>query len=249
MSIIRPAAVCSPEWEPDSLLADSFRATLSSILFTTGPSPKPRIMIVTSAVSGEGKTTVTRYLAMALAETRQRVLLIDADLRKPRVHDMFSLPLDPGLSNILQQGTNLDLSRCLHKTDVAGLSVIPAGSTATGLIDILYSSEWPRLLLRLRSEFDTILIDSPPMLQMPEARVLGRLADGVILVVRANSTLRESAAAAWRRLMQDRISVIGTVLNDWNPKYRSYYRYNYQANSPRSSKLSPERVTGKGNER
>jgi capsular exopolysaccharide synthesis family protein len=228
LSLGRCGSHAASEWKADSLLADSFRATLASILFSAGATSRAGVMIVTSAVSGEGKTTVAQFLALALAETRQKILLIDSDLRRPRIHQLFGVPLEPGLSNILADGAGVDLTACLAATDVPGLSVIAAGSTATGLVDILYSPAWPKLLLRLRSEFDTVLIDSPPILQLPEARILGRLSDGVVLVVRANSTFRQSAIAAWARLMGDDIPVVGTILNDWNPKYRPYYGYNYR---------------------
>jgi succinoglycan biosynthesis transport protein ExoP len=217
-----------PKWSSNSLLADSFRTALASILFTRAPNYRPRVIVVTSAVSGEGKTMVSSYLAVALAEAGQKVVVIDSDLRKPRLQAMFDIPQSPGLGNMLTRGPDVDVKDYLVQTGMPGLFVLPAGASTTGLTDVLYSSIWPKLLLRLRSEFDTVVIDSPPMLNMPEARILGRLSDGIILVVRANSTLRDSALAAWQRLVHDNVPVLGTILNDWRPN-RSYkgYRYGY----------------------
>jgi capsular exopolysaccharide synthesis family protein len=216
-----------------SMVGESFRAALTSILFTGKNGDQPRVIVLTSPGPKEGKTTVASNLGLALAEIHRKVLLIDADLRKPRLHEIFKLPNDWGLSDLLQGKE----SNPFHKSLVTGtgygeLYLIPAGSPTQQAGSLVHSPKMAELLAGLRQEFDTILIDTPPMLTMVDARVLGRLADGVILVVRSRQTTREMAQAAAQRFAEDGTPVLGTILNDWNPKataggYYGYYRGYY----------------------
>jgi polysaccharide biosynthesis transport protein len=217
-----------------SIMADSFRTTLTSILFSSQAEQRPRVLVVTSANPGEGKTTIITNLAIALAEVSQRVLLIDGDLRKPRVHDIFELPNDTGFADLLrnsQAAHDGSAADCIHQTPVPGLSVLPSGRCQVAATNLLYSRHLPELLERFASEFDMILIDAPPMLQIPDARVLGRMADAVVMVVRANKTTRDAAQAVRQRLAEDGTPLLGTILNDWNPKsstsdhYGKYEKY------------------------
>jgi polysaccharide biosynthesis transport protein len=123
-------------------------------------------------------------------------------------------------------------------TSIAGLHVIPAGPPAANFVDLLYSPRWVPLLEELRHQFDAILIDTPPLLALPDARILGRLADGVVLVIRANSTLREHALAARTTLDKDGIPLLGTILNDWKPSASSYGYY-YDAGYAAHQRGSP----------
>jgi len=226
-----------------SLLAESFRTALTSILFgaafNRGPGAKEpggRVLVVTSIDVLEGKTTILTNLGIAAAERNQRVLLIDADLRRPRVHALVNIPNRWGLADMLQgrrdqpsiiEETPLkDLTR---RTGIPNLWVLPAGSIDAAIVSsLLYSSDLPILLQRFRREFDLILIDTPPMMLYADARVLGRMSDGVVLVVRANTKSREELAAAHLKLVQDQIPVVGTILNDWKmdpSQTRAYGRY------------------------
>ena len=211
-----------------SLLAESFRATLTSILFSGQNGDRPRVIVLTSPSPEEGKTTAVSNLGIALAEINQRVLLIDGDLRKPRLAEIFSLPNQWGLADLLRKTQPVDglpIEAAALQTAIPGLFILPSGPEALGATNLLYSPRMPELLHRLRQKFDTILIDSPPMLQIPDARVLGRLADAVILVIRASLTTRDSAQAARQRFSEDGTPVLGTILNDWNPKRSPAYGY------------------------
>lgn len=221
-----------------SLLAESFRATLTSILFLEQNGKNSQVIVMTSPNPSEGKTTIVSNLGLAMAETHRRVLIVDADLRKPRLHEIFDLDNKWGLSNLLQQEEpveEFDRDTLGHKTEIPGLWVLPSGSETASVSDLLYSVRLPELIQRFRLEFDAVLIDTPPMLQMFDARVLGRLADGVILVIRAGQTTRDIALTATHRFGEDGTPVLGTILNDWNPKntsgygyenyYKSYYHY------------------------
>lgn len=221
-------------------LAESFRAALTSILFSRREGRRHGVLVVTSPNPGDGKTTVATNLAIALAETGQRVLLIDADMRKPRIHSLFGLANDKGLTTILQGATESSqrlsdresLALC-QATPIPGLCVLPSGPIVTGSTNLLHAKHLPACLQTLAEFFDMVLLDSPPMLTIPDARLLGKMASAVVLVVRAQSTTRDAAIAARLRLQEDGIEILGTIMNDWNPKrsrsgYYGYYDGYYQ---------------------
>jgi polysaccharide biosynthesis transport protein len=218
-----------------SLLAESFRATLASILFSAQNGNRPRVLVLTSCSPMEGKTTIVSNLGIALAEINHRVLLIDADMRKPRLHDVYSQLNSWGLSDLLRERNPIEeypLDILVRETEIPGLYMLPSGEGARRISNLLYSARLPELLSRFRREFDTILIDTPPMLQISDARVLGRLADGIILVIFANHTTRDSAVTAVQRFREDGTPILGTILNHWDPRkstdygyYNGYYRY------------------------
>jgi capsular exopolysaccharide synthesis family protein len=228
------------EWEL-TMLAESFRTTLASILFSAKNGDRPRVMVLSSCSPMEGKTTIVSNLGIALAEINHRVLLIDADMRKPRLHNVYGQLNNCGLSNLLRERNPIEeypLDVLVRQTEIPGLHLLPSGHGARRISNLLYSARLPELLARFRREFDTILIDTPPMLQISDARVLGRLADGVILVLFANHTTRDTALAAIQRFREDGTPILGTILNHWDPKrspgygyYNSYYYHQaYQQN-------------------
>jgi capsular exopolysaccharide synthesis family protein len=211
-----------------SIVAEAFRCTLTSLLFVGENGSSPRVLAFTSANPGDGKTSVVSNLALATAEIRRTVLIIDADLRRPRQHGIFEVPNDRGLSDILREELSEEnLTGLVHPTSVPGLHVLPAGPPTQAAAHLLYSPNFAALVARYRTQYDMILIDVPPMLQMTDARVAGRLADGVVLVGRAGKTTRDALLAVRDRFMEDRIRVLGTILNDWNPKKSAggYYGY------------------------
>jgi capsular exopolysaccharide synthesis family protein len=202
-----------------SLVAEAFRAVLTSILFVGENGSRPKMLVVTSSGPGDGKTTVVSNLGIAMAEIRRRVLIIDADMRRPRMHQLFSLPNDAGLSTLLrEQGMTGSPLEFIQDTRVPGLSVLTSGPATASAANLLYSQKLPELLTQLRSEFDMVLIDTPPSLQLTDARVLARMADGVVFVARVGQTTVDAAVALHRRFLEDRTRVLGTILNDWNPK-------------------------------
>jgi capsular exopolysaccharide synthesis family protein len=222
-------------WErKPSLLAESFRAVLTSVLVSGENGNGPRVLAVTSAMPLEGKSTVTSNLGLALAETNRRVLLVDADLRRPRLHSVYNVPNTWGLSDLLREKAAFQtcpLEGLVRRTNIPGLYVTPSGPEALSIASLLSPGRFAELLERFRREFDMIFIDTPPVMQMVDARLIGRLADAVILVVRAGRTSRSSAMTARKRLSDDGCHILGTVLNDWIPEapfdsyYSSYYRY------------------------
>mgnify|MGYP000930294047 CR=1 FL=1 len=231
-----------------SPVAEAFRSTLVSILYAGTAGSRPNVIVFTSANPSEGKSTVVSNLAIALAEVGNKVLLIDADLRKPRLHQIYDVPSTPGLTDVLASpGTSPTvLGECVHVTAVPGLFLLTAGVRTSTATNLLYSQRMRELLKELKQQFDVIVIDTPPMLQIPDARVLGRLADRVILVIRSRFTTRDAAQAAFRRFQEDGTEVLGTILNCWNPKhspysYYGYYRYGYYGRTRRQE--DPDEVS------
>lgn len=235
----RPQSVELVTWrDKSSTIAESFRGAVTSILHSAENGSAPRVIMVSSAIRAEGKTTVVSNLGIALAEINHKVLLIDGDMRKPRLNEVFNLPNDWGLSDLLREKSALrdcPLEALVKPTEMPELSILTSGPGTNSISNLLYSHRMLELLQRLRSEFDIILIDTPPMLDISDARILGRLVDAAILVFRAGSTSRDAALAAKRRLTDDGIPVLGTILNAWDVKSGPYYgygSYEYYSNSP-----------------
>jgi succinoglycan biosynthesis transport protein ExoP len=212
-----------------SMEADAFRVVLTAILFSGENGSRPRVLALTSCGPSEGKSTVASNLAIALAEIRSRVLLIDADLRKSRVHEIFGVKNDRGLSTLLEARHHTDemLKEAVQETSIKDLFVLPAGPSVS--TSLLFSPALPELISRFKREFDMVLVDTPPVLHMSDARVVGRHADAAVLIIRAGKTTRDSAVAARGQLAEDGTRVLGTVLNDWKPLRHplgySYYGY------------------------
>jgi capsular exopolysaccharide synthesis family protein len=209
-----------------SLVAEAFRAVLTSILFVGETGSRPKMLVVTSCGPGDGKTTVVSNLGIAMAEIRRRVLIIDADMRRPRMHQLFELSNEFGLSTLLRDTHSVENPlESVQETRVPGLYVLTSGPATASAANLLYSQRLPELLAQFRSEFDMVLIDTPPSLQLTDGRVLGRLADGVVFVARIGQTTVDAAIALHKRFWEDHTRVLGTIMNDWNPKTASngYY--------------------------
>lgn len=215
-----------------SLLAESFRSTLASILFADHNGQRPKVIVVTSPSAGEGKTTVLSNLGIVIAESGQQVLLVDADMRRPRLNKVYGRTNTWGLSDLLREQTPIESyprETLARPTDVPGLHLLPSGPPTENPSHLIHSTRMTRLLDRLRKEVDMILIDTPPMMQISDARVLSRIADASILVIRSGRTSQATAQAALQRLVEDGSAVLGTILNDWDPKATaSNYAYDYK---------------------
>jgi capsular exopolysaccharide synthesis family protein len=181
----------------------------------------------------EGKTTVSCNLAIAMADRGARVLLIDADLRQPRLHQVFDLRNEAGLCTLLGGRKPINegsLRNFALKTRVPLLHLLPSGICETSIPNLLSSDRLSQVLQRARSEFDMVLVDTPPMLYLTDARILGKVVDGVVMVFRARRTNTDHAARAIRSLHQDGTHVLGAVLNDFDVRevgdwylYQKYY--------------------------
>jgi capsular exopolysaccharide synthesis family protein len=209
--------------EADCAVAESFRGLLASIY---KPDLRNMVLLVTSPNPREGKSTVVSNLGIALSQVGKRVLLVDGDLRRPRLHHIFGLPNTIGLGNLISGDTPDELG---IPTDRPNLSVLPAGSADESVTALLYSDRLRELVAQFRREFDIVIVDAPPVLSVADARVLARLSDGVLLVLRSGVTARESGTMAAQQLRDDGARILGTILNDWVPAgnhpLRNYYGY------------------------
>ena len=178
---------------------------------------------MTSASAGEGKTTIIINLALALVEIKRRVLLVDCDIRKPRLSEVFGFSNRWGMVDVLTESIPINeypSETLFRKTEIPNLNLMTSGTVSSSVPTLLGQARPSQRFERARCEFELVLVDTPPIYQIADARVIGTLSDGVILVVRAGKTTQESVLAAIQQLHQDGATILGTILNDWDPKGR-----------------------------
>jgi len=211
---------------PQSQMAESYRALRTSLLLSNLGSP-PRVIMVTSALPQEGKTTTSINTAVVLAQKGVRVLLIDADLRRPSIHKTLGMGPHSGLSNVLTGSTTLE--QAITKTTILpNLFVLPAGTPPPNPAELLASSNMRDVLNQLRDEYDHIVIDTPPSLSVTDAVVLSPRADAVVLVIRSGQTTKQALRRSREVLTQVNAKVVGVLLNAVDlssPDYYYYYEY------------------------
>ncbi|MBS0319494.1 MAG: polysaccharide biosynthesis tyrosine autokinase [Proteobacteria bacterium] len=211
---------------PRSMFAEAYRSMRTALQFSTGEGA-PKVVAITSAVPGEGKTTSAINLATAFASTGSSVLLIDADLRNPSLHKKLGLETAAGLSNYLvgQLGP-IDITRA---GPVPNLFVIPAGHLPPNPAELLGGPRMAELIKTARQRFQHVVIDSPPVLSIADGLVISSFVDATVLAVAADSTRKNVARDALKRLRHVRAHVIGGVLTKYNARGRanSYYHYYY----------------------
>ena len=203
---------------------EAFRTIRTNVLFSSAEEGS-RVIVITSTGPGEGKTTVASNLAIGFAKAGQRVLLVDADMRRPRVHEVFGHKQEPGLSNLMVG--NAKASQSVHKTAVPGLWVLAAGHNPPNPAELLGSQRFRDFLNSLKEHFDFILIDSPPVMAVTDAAIAANAASGVLFVVGAEMTSRHAARAAVEQLEQGRARFIGAILNRVELERNAYYYSHY----------------------
>jgi capsular exopolysaccharide synthesis family protein len=211
--------------EGRSSSAEAFRQLRTNLQFLDVDNP-PRMLVVSSAIPGEGKTTMALNLAFVLAEAGHRVALVEADMRRPRVSRYLQLVEGVGLTNILSGTAALD--DVLQATGNVDVHVLAAGSHPPNPSELLGSSHMQRLLVELRERFDYVVLDAPPLLPVTDGAVLTNLTDGVLLVARYGHTKREQLTRAAENLRAIDARVLGTILNMVPSKSTDYeYAYYY----------------------
>ncbi|MCC6338252.1 MAG: polysaccharide biosynthesis tyrosine autokinase [Myxococcales bacterium] len=212
--------------EPKSLIAECTRAVRTNLLFMSPDKPFKR-MLVTSSGPQEGKSTTVINLGITMAQSGNRVLIIDTDMRRPRLHRAFGVPNDVGVSSVVVgEGQAED---AVKSTEVPGLFVLPCGPVPPNPAELLHTKAFADLLNHLGEKFDRILLDSPPVGAVADAVVLATQADGVVVVLKAGQTHREVAQRTVKALRDVKANIYGAVLNDVNlekSKYGDYY-YGY----------------------
>jgi len=207
---------------PASALAEAARGVRTNLMFMSPDHPYRRLL-VTSGSPGEGKTTVACAIAVAMAQAGQKVLLVDCDLRRPRLHRVFARSNDLGVATVtLDPGSldTLDLS-----SPVPNLDMLPAGPLVPNPAEFLHTEKFGKLLDLLSSRYDRLVIDSSPAAIVSDSAILSTQVDGAVLVVRAGKTPRDSAQKAIRSLRDVSGKVVGAVLNAFDYKEQGYGRY------------------------
>ena len=208
---------------PRSEAAEAYRSLRTSILLSSYGAP-PKVILVTSAVPQEGKTTISANSAMVLAQRGGRVLLVDADLRRPGIDRMFGFRSRGGLSTLISGGDKFD-DVAVPFADLPNLTILPAGPIPPQPAELLGSAVMKEYIARWRNEFDHVVIDSPPCLSVTDAVVLSPEADRVILVARSGRTTKIVLRRACDLLMQVNARVMGIVLNALNTRSTEGYYY------------------------
>lgn len=222
--------------DPKSPIAEAYRSIRTNIQFSRIDN-EMKTIVVTSSKQDEGKTTVTSNLAVSFASLEgKRVLLIDADLRNPSVHKMFSKPNALGLTDVLTG--KKELKQCVQNTELENLQIITAGTIPPNPAEILESKKMREFINGLRDCYDYIFIDTPPIGIIMDAGVLANYSDGTILVVGSKDVETERAKIAKERLEKVKANVIGAVLNKYIEKNGSYGYYSYYYEQSDGSRVS-----------
>ncbi len=216
-------------------VVEAYKAARTNIIFALGTSKGCKRIIITSANPGEGKTTTTLNLAIAFAQMDAKVLVIDGDLRKPRVYRHLQLERKGGLSDILCD--LIDVKEAIHHCENHGIDCITSGQIPPNPAELLGSEAMGKLLDYLSETYDYIFIDTPPVTIVTEASVMAKYVNGVIVVARQNYTIHESLIKARENLLFAKAKILGYILNDittprygYGRYYRNYgsYHYNYE---------------------
>jgi polysaccharide biosynthesis transport protein len=212
------------------MYAESYRCLRSALLFSAGEGGPARILLITSALPDEGKSTVAMNLARTLAMGSARVLLVDADLRRGELHKHFGLQQEPGLAQLLSQPGDAD--KILQTNSVPNLWIIPCGTRLKNPGDLFLGAGLDQLLKLWRSQFDYVLIDSSPIFAADDATTLAPKVDGALLVVRSQFSSARQVREALDMLYQRQARVLGVVFNRANASARSYDYYKYSKYYP-----------------
>ena len=209
---------------PNSGPAEAARALRTNLMFTD-PDKERRCLLITSAGPSEGKTTVATWIATAFAQTGKRVLLVDCDLRRPRLHRVFGRVNNVGVSSLLIGEASFD--EIDVETTIPNLGVLNAGPVPPNPAELLQSKKLEGLLEFLGKRYDVLIIDSPPLVAVTDAAILSRLVDGSLLITRAHSTQRHLVKQGARILHDVDAKVFGCVVNAFDNRKSSSYGYGY----------------------
>jgi tyrosine-protein kinase Etk/Wzc len=219
------APLLTPNDDRHALL-ESFRNIRSAILFRTSDIVKPKSLLISSTVPGEGKSTFTANLAIVFAYSGARVLIVDADMRRGVTHTLFNTGLSPGLADVLQE--QVSWREAVKKTNLDNLDIIPRGKSPQHAGDLLLGGATDVLLQESAAEYDLVLWDSAPLFATDDAANLCCRVDGIVFVARVRHSTIHSVRAALEELTQRNARIFGVVLNAVTSNHPGYYdRYRY----------------------
>ncbi len=199
-----------PNTQPRSLATEAYRAFRTSLLLSRAGGVQT--IVVTSGFPGEGKTATAANLAAILGQLNKKVLLMDGDLHKPRLHEVFKLSNRAGLVSVLAESA--DPARVIQPTSLQGVSMMPAGPMSPNPSGLLSSDAMTDLLAYARRTFDYIVIDSPPILAVADGLILGSRSDGVVICVHGGKTAREQVLRVRDKLQQSNVEILGVLINN-----------------------------------
>ena len=213
--------------DPTSLAAEACRSIRTNMLFISAQK-EFSLFSVTSPGPQDGKTTVAINLAVTMAQAGGRVLLIDTDMRKPRIHKSFGLKSDKGISSVMAGDVQLNDAIC--KSEVPNLDILPCGPMPPNPAELLHTERFRQILAQCRGSYDRVVLDSPPIAPVTDPAIIGSATDGVVLVLRSGHTTREAAQFARRQLTDAGARILGLVINRTDRKGGGYgYGYGYYA--------------------
>jgi capsular exopolysaccharide synthesis family protein len=224
-----------------SPITEAYRSLRTNIQFCF-PEGDMKVILATSAQPGEGKSTVTSNLAIVMAQSNKKVLLIDCDLRKPKIHTIFGLINKKGLTNALVEG--IDYHTLLQSSGIEGITILTAGAKTPRPTEILGSPKMVEIIDELKTEFDVILLDTSPIIPVTDAAVLSRCADGIVLVVEYGRVNYNILQRAKDLLEMGGTRVLGVVFNKipkFSGQYYYYYYYGSRSSSEKKGKTSKRR--------
>jgi capsular exopolysaccharide synthesis family protein len=212
--------------QPKAPETEAYRTLRTNIQFSSVDKPI-RILLVSSSGPSEGKSTTAANLAVVMAQTGQKVILVDADLRRPVIHKVFGVPNNVGITTTLLAGQDVDLADYLQPTEMENLRVSTSGPIPPNPSELLGSHRMAHLIEQLSQLADLVIFDAPPVLAVTDASVLGREVDGVLLVVDAGGTREQALAQTVDELRKTGVNILGIALNRLDSRSRSYYHYYY----------------------
>ena len=208
-----------------STVAEAYRALRTSVLLSSAGHP-PKTILVTSGRPGEGKTTTAINTAISLAQLGASVLIIDCDLRRPKVHKVFGISHVHGLSTYLSR--DAEINDLIHALPIPNLFLLPCGPTPPNPAELVSSEKMREMLVTLSQQYDHIILDSPPLINVTDPVILSTMVDGVIMVVHAGKSTRDVVRRASQELTGVGAKVFGVVLNNVNLQREGYDEYYYQ---------------------
>lgn len=191
-------------------ISEQYRTIRNNIHYAA-KGKKVRSLLVTSPSEGEGKSTALVNLAVCMTQRGDRVLIIDANIRRPMIHKVFNIQMTPGLSNVLTQQT--EIREAVYTTEVEGMDIMPSGQRLHNTTDLLDSRFMKDVMEYAYSHYDYVLIDCPPVLGVSETTALVSLCDGVILLLKHGKTRQEQAKEAKRALLFAKANILGVIVN------------------------------------
>ncbi|RDV34036.1 CpsD/CapB family tyrosine-protein kinase [Lysinibacillus capsici] len=208
-----------------SFISEQFRTIRTNITFSM-PDREIKTILVTSATPGEGKSTNAANIGVVFAQEGKRVVIVDADLRKPTMHYTFLLQNARGLSNLLTR--HFTISEVVNNTDIANLYVLTSGPIPPNPAELLASTLMGSVIEELKKEFDIIIFDAPPLLSVTDAQILSNKCDGTLLIVNSGVAENESVLKAKSSLEASKANILGIVLNNYKMPLHQYYEQYYR---------------------